>query len=253
MIEVDDRIGSVDLVPIFQKHAQSPAVSALRLFSGDVAFDGMGPKGAVRIGIERKRMRDMISSMRKGRYSGSQLPTLLQYYDEFFLFVEGLFREGFAGALEVQGDRGGWYPLRIGDRSSPLIQYTELDRFLCTIESHTPVNIRRTQSPEDTVSQIVSLYHHRQKPWDKHHSHQALYTPQSTLMVGKAGLVRKWASDLSGIGWEKSGSVAIKFRTGLELAMAGPEEWLTIPGIGKTLAQRAYDQIRGDWKDPGEL
>jgi hypothetical protein len=38
----------------------------------------------------------------------------------------------------------------------------------------------------------------------------------------------------------------------LRLLLAGPAEWQTIPGFGKVLAKRAFDQLRGVWKDPGE-
>jgi hypothetical protein len=74
------------------------------------------------------------------------------------------------------------------------------------------------------------------------------------VIIGKAGLVRRMAACLSGVGWEKSAQVALKFQTVYDMVMAEPEEWKTIkPGFGKILAKRAYDQLRGEYKDPGEL
>jgi ERCC4-type nuclease len=270
LISVDDRIGSIELLPILQQMipslcsavkylSTSPAVTSTRLLCGDICFDGQGPKGISSIGIERKRLGDMLNSIRSGRYSGGQLPQMLNFYDHSYLFIEGYYRCGYDGSLEQLQTRahdmapalgGGWVPMRLG---SQIIRYTELDHFICTLQSKTPVKIRTSINPHETCAQIISLYTHYLEPWDSHHSHESLHVPQSLVTVGKAGLVRKWAADLSGIGWQRSGAVAVKFRTGLELASAGPEEWATIPGIGKTLAHRAFDQIRGLFKDKGEL
>lgn len=269
MISVDDRTGSIELLPFLQSHPHAPPVSSCRLPSGDVAFDGLGPKGRSTIGIERKRVKDMMNSIRSGRYSGHQLPELLGYYEEFFLFVEGVFREGNDGRLEILLSKelndqkpayksgyasGKWFTVATGsnDIGSPY-RYTELDHFLCTIESHTPVKVRRTNSIWDTVDQILSLYSHRQKPWDKHHAYEAIYAPQITATIGKASLVRRVAAALSGIGWEKSGNIDVKFSSVEDMLQAGPKEWATIPGIGKTLADRAFKQLRGQWVDPKEL
>lgn len=273
MISVDDRIGSIELLPILQTLIPSlcsaqkfhltpdsqPSVTSQRLLCGDICFDGQGPKGLSSIGIERKRLGDMLNSMRSGRYSGGQLPAMLSFYDHCYLFIEGLYRCGPTGDLEYLQTRahplanalgGGWCPYRLGNQ---VIRYTELDHFISTLQSHTPVRVRTSATDYETCAQIISLYTHYQDPWDSHHAHESIHVPQSMVTIGKAGLVRKWAADLSGIGWQRSGAVAAKFRTGLELAQAGPEEWATIPGIGKTLAHRAFDQIRGLFKDKGEL
>jgi ERCC4-type nuclease len=256
VIMIDDRVGSIDLLPLIQSHHTHPRCTSEHLLSGDIAFHGEGPKGPSMVGIERKRIRDMINSIRTGRYSGSQLPTLIEYYDEYFLIIEGEYREGFSGALELRSEsNGSWYPLKLSHYpGSQLIQYTELDHFLCTIESHTPVNVRRSSGPSDTVSQIISLYSHRQKLWDKHHSYQALHVPQSMVTIGKASFVRRVAAQLAGIGWEKSGNVSVKFKNVVpDMVNAGPEEWASVPGIGKTLAKRAFDQLRGDFTEKGEI
>ena len=259
MISVDDRIGSIELIPILQsmapilcsaKDAVIPSITSTRLMCGDVCFDGMGQNKTVAVGIERKRLRDMINSIRSGRYSGHQLPEMLDFYDDSYLIIEGLQRCGPRGELETYQGRQ-WTPLVIG---SSTFRYTELDHFICTIERLTNVRVRRTSTDHETCAQIISLYTHYQHPYDKHHSHQAIHRPQSMVTIGKAGLVRKWSADLDGIGWEKSGAVALKFRTGLEMANAGVGEWASIkPGFGKILSQRVYDQIRGIHKAKGEL
>lgn len=270
MITVDDRIGSIELIPILQDLAQvlcrsksqvPPPVTSSRLLGGDICFDGLGPSSKrLMIGIERKRLRDMMNSIRSGRYSGHQLPEMLDLYDQCYLIIEGHHRCGPAGELEALvthahplGDTmgGKWVPVTCG--STQTFRYTELDHFCCTLEQMTRVRVRRTNTDYETCAQILSLYSHYQKPYEQHHSHEAMHVPQTLATLGKAGLVRKWAADLAGIGWTKSGAVANKFQTGLDLANASVEQWETIkPGIGKVMAKRCWEQIRGIWREKGE-
>jgi ERCC4-type nuclease len=285
---VDDRIGSIELIPILQhlvpvlcssKKYQSdpsliPRVTSSRLLCGDVCFDGLGAHGTASVGIERKRVKDMLNSIRSGRYSGHQLIEMNSFYDKKFLFIEGMYRCAFNGDLEhfmifdkekkkwaepsyynnahkSESMYGKWFTVCLGSQS---IRYTELDHFLCTIQSHTSVDIRHMPTDYDTCSAIISLYTHMQEPYADHHSHQSIHVPQTLASIGKAGLVRKWAASLDGIGWQKSGQVALKFRTGLELANASISELESVkPGIGRVLAKRVHDQIRGLYKEKGEL
>ena len=151
MISVDDRIGSIELIPILQSAAQTlcsakhkviPPVTSTRLVAGDVCFDGNGQGGKrIAVGIERKRLRDMINSIRTGRYAGSQLPTMLDLYDDCYLIIEGYQRCGQDGELETlltraesfsSGLSGKWAPLTIGNNQT--FRFTELDHFICTME-----------------------------------------------------------------------------------------------------------------------
>lgn len=266
MISVDDRIGSIELLPILQslsgvlcKSIPVPPICADRLLSGDVSFEGDGPQSQrLIIGVERKRLKDMLNSIRSGRYSGHQLPEMLQYYDHSYLFIEGIWRCGMYGELETlitsshpQNPTfgGRWLPLQTGSVS---YRFTELDHFICSMQSHTNVHVRTSSNEYETSAQIISLYSHYQKPWDKHHSHQAIHIPQTTITIGKASLVRRVASLLNKIGWEKSAGVDLKFRSVKDMVDAEVEEWKTIDGIGPTIARRAYDQLRGIFKDPSE-
>ena len=283
MISVDDRIGSIELIPVLQalvpaicsaKDSIKPQVSSARLMAGDICFDGQGRDKTIGIGIERKRVTDMLASIRSGRYSGHQLPEILDFYDEWYLIIEGQWRCSPSGDLErfliFDKDRekwsepsysnyylenkppfGRWFPVKLGSQT---IRFTELDHFIATIQRFTPVKVLRSNADYDTCAQIISLYTHHQQPYDKHRAHQALHTPQSLATIGKAGFVRRVAAQLSGVGWEKSGQVALKFSSVAQMCEAGPKEWETIkPGFGKVLAHRAYDQLHGIYKDPGEL
>ncbi len=267
-ISVDDRVGSIDLISPLRDMAQvlikpsskipAPIVTSTRLLCGDVCFDGVGPGGKrLCIGIERKRIRDMMNSIRTGRYSGHQLPEMLEYYDVCYLMIEGYARCDINGELESlytyakpMGETlgGKWLAVTAGSQA---FRFLELDHFLCTIESHTSVKVRKTNTDYQTAAEILSIYGHYQSPPEDHHAHQALHRPQTMATIGKAGLVRKVAACLDGIGWERSANVALKFQTVYDMVMAGPEEW-KMGGIGKVLAQRAFDQLRGKYKPEGE-
>jgi ERCC4-type nuclease len=270
MIQVDDRVGSVELIPILQNLMPClcrsvsalfvlPPVTSTRLLCGDVSFEGVGPKDSpILIGIERKRLGDMLSSLRSGRYEGKQLPEMCDYYDASYLIIEGQYRCGVSGDLEKlitkahpMGDTlgGKWWPVKLGDQ---VIRYTELDHLICKAQA-SGVRVRTAATEYETAAQVISLYTQSQKSWDKQVFTGAIHVPQDMATVGKASLVRRVAATLNGIGWERSGDVALKFATVKALVDAAPSEWETVRGIGKTLARRAFDQIRGEYKDKGEL
>ena len=69
-----------------------------KLDGGDLMFLGKGPNDTeVTIGVEFKKLRDLLSSLRDQRLQGHQLIEL-QVYDFRFLLVEGAYKhddEGF--------------------------------------------------------------------------------------------------------------------------------------------------------------
>ena len=200
----------------------------------------------------------MMNSIRSGRYSGHQLPEMLDYFDHCYLIIEGYQRCSRDGELETLmtsahplGDSlgGKWVPVTAGNSST--FRFFELDHFIATLESCTSVHVRRTHTDHETCAEILSLYTHHQTAPEDHHAHQALHKPQNHATIGKAGLVRKVAACIEGIGWQKSANVAVKFNTVEEMINADAKGWI-MPGIGKVLAQRAFDQLRGKYKPKGE-
>jgi ERCC4-type nuclease len=273
IINVDDRQGSIELIPTLQMAAQTictaksaiiPRVISCRMVGGDVAFDGLGPNDKrISIGIERKRLHsknsDMISSIRTGRFSGLQQVEMYDLYDECYLIIEGYSRCGPDGTLEVLASRsdetgptlgGKWIPVYLG---TSVIRYTELEHFIDTFNRCTRVRVLRSTTPWDTAAQIISLYTHSQKPYTEHHAHQQLHVAQTVTTIGKASFVRRVAAQLDGIGWEKSGLLDLKFNSVSDMCESMPGEFQAIKGIGKVLAQRIWDQLHGVYKSPGEL
>ena len=61
MIRVDDRVGSIELLPKLREYGVK--VASERLQYGDFAWLGNGPLGRSNIAIERKRIHDLIDSI----------------------------------------------------------------------------------------------------------------------------------------------------------------------------------------------
>ena len=75
MITVDNRTGSIELLPLFPKNTAKPGYLAF----ADFAFTGRGYANGLPllIGVERKTTTDLLSSMTTGRLSGYQIPRSL--------------------------------------------------------------------------------------------------------------------------------------------------------------------------------
>lgn len=239
-ILVDDRIGSKDLLePLRDIHL--PAYPT-QLEYGDVAFEGHGPSGPVMVGIERKRITDLISSKRSGRLAGHQLGGLLRDYQVVYLLVEGAFRPNpNSGVLEVPG-RGGWDTLRLGSTG---FAFSELEGFLVGLENKCNIKIRCTYNRAQSVAWIQTMWTWWGVEWDAHQSLDVVYTPPPpTVQFVKPSFERRVAAQLEGVGWDKSAAIAAKFESVIEMAAAEEKQWLEVPGIGKTLAKRIVGQFR---------
>lgn len=245
MIYVDDRVGSCELLPTLQTHRTLPDCKLKRLLAADLCFSGNGESGPCMVGIERKRVRDMLNSIRTGRFSGEQLPKLLDLYEYVYLLVEGEWRVNWVtGHLETPWG-GGWSPVRLnktGDHFTGL----ELRSFLNTIAVMTPVKVIYSYDDRDTVDQVVGLHRYFSKAWDKHHGHIALHTTPQQMLLGKASTVRRVAATLNGVGWEKSGVVAERFVSVEAMVGATVKDWMKLPGFGKKLASRVWGELHGE-------
>ena len=252
MIYIDDRVGSIELLPVFQSHRSKPDCQSARLSAADFCFSGNGAMGNCMIGIERKRLKDMLNSIRSGRFSGEQLPKLVEQYEYVYLVVEGIWRCHWEdGALEERWGNG-WTPVRFSG-TGPVIMALELQSFLNTIATRTPVHILHSSSERDTVDQVVALERYYSKAWEKHHGHIALHTPPNHMLLGKAGTVRRVAAALDGVGWEKSGTVATQFKSVEQMVVASVEDWMKLPGFGKVLSTRVWKELHGEYCTGGGI
>jgi len=249
MILVDPRIGSVEMQPLLE--AQHLRTEIRHLEFGDFAFSGNGPEGPIMIGIERKRIKDLLSSCRTGRLVGHQAIGLLNVYDWCYLFVEGILRANpESGILEekirLPGGKWGWttvWPEISG------FTHREFESRLTTLECRagTCLRIRWTGTPQATAVSIGNLWHYwNDKEWDEHRSHLVFNLTAEYGWITKPGLLRRMAAQLTGIGWEKSGAISHKFGSVREMANAEEKDWVEIPGVGKKLSRRIVAALKGE-------
>ncbi len=236
MITLDRRSGSFELLPHFPKGSAQLG----NLSYGDASFLGNGPDGPVFVGLERKHIRDLISSMDSGRLYNHQLPGLLSSYSYIYICVEGLWRHGKGGLIEVWSKKG-WRTLYNGSRSYPSSYIT---RFLNRLMVRYGVMVFRTDNQAHTSATIYDLWAWWDKPWNRHKWHSDAYMqPHPVSLLQRPGIVQCMAAQLPLVGWGRSKAVADRFGTVEEMVEAPTEEWEKIPGIGPVIAEKVWRSL----------
>lgn len=231
-----------NLFPHFQNKGVS--VEEMEMQFGDLSFEGNGPDGKCMIGMERKRITDLINSIRTGRLASVQMPGLFDMYQIRYLIVEGIYRPSPGdGVLEVLWGKE-WRPPRMGTSRTPM--YSEVSRALTSLQlNYKGLIVLYTHSPANTVFHVLDQYQYFQKKWENHTSHQAFHV-DGHVEVFKANLLRRCAKELYKVGWHKSKDIAKVFSSVVEMANASLKEWEQIPGIGKTLAEKIWKELRDE-------
>lgn len=240
MILLDPRAGSADYLPLLK--ALGAPVEPVTLEFGDVTFYAPGfPRG---IGIELKKFDDILTCVTTGRFSGHQLRGMAIDYAEQFLIIEGLWRPNPSdGVLETWGwnhetKKREWIAAGRGRRRW---QYRDFDAYLNTQEIKGGIRIKRTTTPDETARVVYGLYNWWQD-YEGHRSHLALNRAgRDGAIFFKPTFARRVATELPGVGFERSGDVAAAFPTVRRMLDATPKEWAGVKGIGKTLAKRIVE------------
>jgi len=235
MILVDDRGGSNDLLKPLRA-AGLPA-EITRIEAGDLMFEGRGNGGhPVFIGIEYKKLSELVGSFRSGRLQGYQIPAMQKAdFDFTFLLVEG----------EILTDKNGLLQKRLGPRNFvPLggrMTVNELFKRTLTLHFQCGVMTWWTQNQRETIQAIDALYRTMtDRDLDQHMSHLTIYRPPPLTVVSK---FRQTVSTFPEIGFKTSIAVEQKFKTIKRAINATSAEWQTIEGIGPKIAQKVQDWI----------
>lgn len=208
-----------------------------RLVFGDFAFEG---HGGMTVGIERKRLHDMLACIDDSRFTAHQRPGLRRMYQEHWLLLEGCWRAHDPKGLLMEGNTAGaWWECKPAGRN---ILYSKLRRYLFSVvRSGTP--IIETRDEWESAFDIVELFHYYQK---KEHTSQ---TEKQKIGVaslsGRPSLARRWAEELDGVGQKHGTDAARQFKTGIALATSEEIEWMCIKGIGAATARDIMRQING--------
>jgi ERCC4-type nuclease len=232
-----------NMLELVRRHRTQPIAEPKTLHAGDFMFTGSGPNDEpVLIGIERKRMRDMVNSIRGGRLSGEQIPKLLRYDYAYIIFESRWKTDWVTGQLMEKWGKS-WEPVFSGTRQ--IMGGLEVNSFLNDIRDHTPIQVIQTEEERQTVEVIMALAHSWSKPWSKRHHHSDIHRPDKQVLVDKASTVRRVLFTLNGVGWEKSGAAEQVFSTVEELVMASPKDLEKIPGFGRKISKQVYEQLHG--------
>lgn len=224
MIRVDSRSGSGELAKYFQPYGITTELAHLEY--GDFDFLGKGPKGECAVVFERKRIEDLVQSMESGRLSGHQLPGMTKQYDYGYLIIEGSWRSGADGQLEIN-QRGQWVSRQTHTRA--------ITNFVMGLAFRAGLMPWKTYDQRDTARFIVDQYRMwNEKAWAEHRAHDTVYAP-ATVTGGfrlffnprKVSTAEKVAMQLPGL-QDKARYVAEKFGSVKTLASAPLEEWVDL-------------------------
>ena len=241
MILVDSRIGSVDLVPHIRKVGVPCEVTTLEF--GDAYCEGNGPKGKINIGIERKKLGDMLSCIEDARYSSHQRVGMMQMFDKSFLIIEGVWSPSFDGTLmEGRPRKNGpfWEPINYRSRR---VAYSKLRRYLFSV-SLSGVVVLYSGSPFQTAFDICEIFHYFSKPFASHTSMLDVQRLAIPALIESPSLCRKWASAITDVGVKFSMEAERIFGgSPIRLAKSEERDWLKIPRLSVKTAQRIIREI----------
>lgn len=218
---VDRRVGSKDLLAPLRSAGLDAQLVELEY--ADVAFTGRGAKNAsVDVGIELKRLNDLVSSLRSGRLAEHQLPGLRSMYEHAWLVVEGYWRtDDYGNVVVFQGRHRGWCPLPGNMKAS------ELEKQVLTLELCGGLHVRYTNTRADTLRFVGNLYRWwTDQALDHHNSHLAIHEPPTLVPISEW---RQAFRRFPGVGLKASKAVAEHFGNSLRAATAADvKTWAAI-------------------------
>lgn len=240
MILVDSRIGSKELLPFIRRAGVLCELGSLEF--GDAAFEGNGPSGKIMVGVERKRLHDMLNCIDDHRYTGHQKIGMARMYAKSFLVVEGSWMPSNPDGWLLEGFNGGsWVPCRYRSRRTI---YSKLYRYLLSVQL-SGVIITYSRDIWHTAYNICEIFHYFQKRWENHTSLLETQKLQIPDMNAKPSLTRRWAAEIEDVGVKLSQEAESLFGSPLSLAESTEADWMSIKGIGKKTAQKIVKEIRG--------
>lgn len=256
MILVDGAVGSRELLDLIRR--QGIPCDVAHLPYADACFEGHGPHGLMGVGIERKRISDMLACIQDGRYAGHQRVGMSKLYQVSVLVIEGTWKPDPRTGLLLEAIRKPDGMVVWADRKSGRrVMYRTLRRYLFSV-ALSGVIILYTRDIAHTAFDITELYHYFQKSWGDHTSmqqtHRGYFWQQDgatrdlmalPTLAHKPSLVHRWAAELPGIGVSLSEDAERVFKTPRDLANSEVEDWQLIPRVGPVKAKAIVGQIRG--------
>lgn len=217
-----------------------------KLDGGDFMFLGQGPEGKeVTVGVEFKKIRDLLSSLRSNRLQGHQIHEL-QVYDFRFLLVEGQWHHDDEGFVTLRSGFKDW------SRAAGSFRAAELDKTLLGLVLRAGVVVKETHTRRETVRWIESLYRNfTDVEWEDHTSHTGIYRPTAALY--KPSGFCNFMAGIPSLGLKRGKAVEAFFRnptTGKasprRAVAARADTWREIDGIGSKVAEQIDRFLEGE-------
>lgn len=222
---VDPRQGSGEFKDPLRR-AGCPATHA-RMKYADFAWNGHGPHGWCRVGVERKTVTEILGAITDSRFTGHQIPGLLAAYDYVYLVVEGAVRiDPRSGVLMLGGREAGFTRVRHS--------YSTYKKFLNTLAIKGRMIVEPTSGFRHTVSLLHTLYRWWAEPWSKHKSaYQVAEVLPDQAILDERTIKRQVAAQLPGVAWQRSKAVSEYFPTLAAMMLATEEEWMAALKVKK--------------------
>jgi hypothetical protein len=236
--------------------------------SADVCVYGNGPEGEIKIGIEVKKINELLESIRNGRLAATQAPALRHSYNRRWLaFYEAYRRDPKTNRLQVKQwskktKKFEWDDYRFEGGDDPIpIGYLEaflLDLHEIGIEHKHFFNV------QEVANWIGIVHRHYAKQWSEHGGLKVFdesgKSPRAERETEDGnGLLPCLDADTAdrayhikrvpGFGYERAVAAAKHFRSVRALIEASEEEWREVEmvsrksgkkiGIGPVLAKAA--------------
>ena len=236
MILVDYRAGSAELLAPLRKMGLPTESGDIH---ADIAFEGRGEGGAsVMVGIEFKKLGELVQSLRTQRLQGYQLLKMREHFQFCYLLVEGDLRYDTKGQLLKRAGRQDF------KRLPGAMGVSELLKRLCVLQLCGGLHTIWARTRVDSLHWISALY----RTWtdcnlDQHKSHIAIYQAPTLAPVSE---FRAFISRIDGISLRKSLTIEKHFGGSIRRAVNAPRsEWLKVDGIGEVLATHIENVLEG--------
>jgi len=198
------------------------------------------------IAAERKKVGDLAQCINDGRFLFQAQGCAEADCDIMLLILEGRYRRNpDDGLLEVpvwgvnprtMRRAEVWQPVR------PTMQFARFTSYLWELPFLAGIYVLHSDDVRGTADLILALYDWFQRPG--HQSLKQMFKPPApTVQLVRPSLVRRVASELPGIGYERSGTVAAHFPSVRAMCAAEWQEWAGLEGIGKKTAQKVVQAL----------
>ena len=194
------------------------------------------------VACERKKIGDMASCVLDGRFIFQMQNCKSAGSDYLILILEGRYRRNpDDGLLEIPvwgvNSRGNhaeiWKPVQ------PTTQFSRFDQYLTELQRDAGIIFKHTENVRGTADVILALYQNFQTPADQHQSLNQIYrAPTPSVQLVRPSLIRRVATELSGIGWEWSAIVADRFKSVKEMVDADVATWAELEKVSTTSKRR---------------